>query len=371
MVSLQEWHKELSRRRRAFWEIAQRKECDLALIYGSREHPEAFRYLTNFVPVLGDMWGILKGDEQMTCLLNFHWQLKEARTYSGLEDWHGIFDPLPSLLDGLAEASPQRLAVFGMDRITFAAVEAIRKRFPGITLLETDGDFRVIRRRKSALEIELLRQAVHLTEKALCSIREELRPGMLETEVAARLNFLVFSEGADMAFPVTVMSGNEDDSIIRLPLGRRIQEGESVMIDIGAMYEGYQADVSRTFVIGEAGPRQRHAWETILRAYEAVLKLARPGTPCLVLHQTASQILEEAGYPLKHRIGHGVGLATSFEWPSLDSEISVLESGMTLAIEPGVYEFGVGAMKLEDVLLITEEGCEVLSDSARNLTVGA
>jgi Xaa-Pro dipeptidase len=97
--------------------------------------------------------------------------------------------------------------------------------------------------------------------------------------------------------------------------------------------------------------------------------MARPGVPCVAVHNAAAEIIHQAGFTLAHRIGHGIGLATSFEWPSLDTEPSPLEPGMTICIEPGVYAPGIGNMKLEDDLLITDTGCELLTHSDRTLEV--
>ena len=93
MIMTDPWQQELTKRRSKIWSIIVNSNCDIGLIYSSREHPEPFRYLTNFVPTLGDMWGILVNQDQMTNVLNFHWELNEARQVSGLNDWHGYFDP--------------------------------------------------------------------------------------------------------------------------------------------------------------------------------------------------------------------------------------------------------------------------------------
>ena len=111
MVTLQDWHEELKVRRSKVWNIVQGEGCDIGLVYSSREHPEPFRYLTNFSPVLGDMWGVVSGEEEMSCLLNFHWELNEASQVSGLQDWHGHFDPYPFLFEKLSELKPGRIAV--------------------------------------------------------------------------------------------------------------------------------------------------------------------------------------------------------------------------------------------------------------------
>ena len=105
------------------------------------------------------------------------------------------------------------------------------------------------------------------------------------------------------------------------------------------------------------------------RAYDEALALARPDIPCRDLQRAASAVIERNGFDVAHRIGHGIGLATSYEWPSLDTEEALLEPGMTICIEPGVFAPGVGNMKLEDDLVITEAGCDVLTRSDATLSV--
>ena len=131
---------------------------------------------------------------------------------------------------------------------------------------------------------------------------------------------------------------------------------------------GYQGDATRTVVVDRPTQTQLDAWDVVRRAYDAALELARPGVPCLELHRAAAAIIEGAGFEVAHRIGHGIGLATSYEWPSLDTETAPLEPGMTICIEPGVFAPGSGNMKLEDDLVITEDGHELLTESDRSLT---
>ena len=116
---------------------------------------------------------------------------------------------------------------------------------------------------------------------------------------------------------------------------------------------------------------QRRVWDAVLGSYEAALEAVRPGTPCVLVHKAAARAAEGAGFSLAHRIGHGIGLATSFEWPDLANEQAELEPGVTICIEPGIAVPGAGVMKLEDDVLVTENGCELLTHSERSLEAGA
>lgn len=368
MRTSSDWQIELHKRRRKNWEIIQETGCDICLIFSNREHPASFRYLTNFVPALGDMWGLQTGDSNMTCILNFHWELNEARQISGLDDWHGHLDPYPFLFEKLTSLKPQRIAVLGMEYIPWQIYNWIKETL-GAECIPIDARFEMLRRVKSPFEIELLREAVRVTDLAFSEVRSLIEPGVQEAELAAAILYTFNKNSCESAFSPLVIGGTDADSAVIARKARRrpLEIGDTLMIDIGAAYQGYQADVSRTFVLGKPNHLQQHIWDTVQRAYDAVITLCRPGTPCSSLQKTAQKIIADAGYTLDHRIGHGFGLATSFEWPSLDNETAELQPGNTLAIEPAIYKIGAGAMKLEDCVLITDNDYEVLSMCKRSI----
>ncbi len=369
MIDRSEWRDELAGRRRRVWDILQAHQCDAGLVYGGFGHAEPFRYLTNFVPVLGDAWAIVTGPVLLSCVLNFDWQLEEARQQSGLADWTGQFDPLPPIIEALKVVRPRRVGVIGRHRLPVAVEETLRLVMPGVSWLDLGAEVALLRRRKSDLEVRLLQAAARITDEAFDVIREELRPGLTEHEVAARLSYLMQRAGAELSFPPTVISGNEQPIMIRMPTNRRLQAGDTVMIDMGAVVQGYQADASRTYVLGRPSAIQAKVWAVVLAAYEAALAQVRPGVPCNESHRAAAAVIGDAGYRLIHRIGHGIGLATSFEWPSLISETEPLSPGVTICLEPGIYMPGAGNMKLEDDLVVTEDGYRLLTHSSRELAL--
>jgi Xaa-Pro aminopeptidase len=357
---------ELAARRTVFaaslWEL----ECDAALVYGSQGHTENFRYLTNFAPVLGDMWAISDAERGFACILNFTWQLEEARRASGIDSWQGSFDAVPSVVEAVARRQPARLGVVGLSRVPAAFVDALRARLD-VELVDATEALALMRRTKSPLEADRLREAGRVTDAALELLHAEAAPGLTEKELAARLGYEMHRLGADWAFPPCVIAGVDDPIPIRNPTDRPLARGDTVMVDLGAAVGGYCGDASRTLVLGEPSPLQEEGWAIVTAAYEAALEACRPGVPCADVHRAAASVIERAGYPLAHRIGHGIGLATSFEWPSLDSEEAPLAPGMTICIEPGIYAPGLGNMKLEDDVLITDSGHELLTTARRDL----
>jgi Xaa-Pro aminopeptidase len=370
VVAVEEaWIVELRERRERVRGILEAAGCDAGLVFGCPQHDQGFRYLANFTPVLGDSWLVLGASER--CVLNFTWQLDEARAASGIEGWDGAFDAIPLVVEAVRETGAARVGVVGLERLPAPAHRALLETLPGLELVDVAPAVAALRRRKSPLEIDALRRACAVTDRMLDAARAGARPGVTERALAAELSAIALAGGGDLAFETTVIGGVDEPIPIRRPTGRAFQAGDSVMVDLGAQVDGYQGDASRTFVLGRAGAEQRRAWDVVRRAYEAAIEVARPGVPCRELHRVSSAIIEEAGFRLAHRIGHGIGLATSFEWPSLDSEAAPLEPGVTICIEPGVYAPGIGNMKLEDDVLITDDGCELLTTSDATLEVPA
>jgi Xaa-Pro aminopeptidase len=363
-----DWSAELTARRLKFREVLDAAGCDAGLVFGCDGHAQHFRYLTNFVPVLGDSW--LFASDGIRCFLTFQWQILEAIGRSGIERWEAAFDPVPLVVGALKEAGPRRVGVAGLDRMPVSAWRSLVE-VSGVELVDVGVNFAMLRRRKSPLEVDRLRAAARLTDAMLDAARSTIHEGITESELAAQLSTIPLASGGRCAFETTVVSGTDEPIPIRLPTARRIQRGDTVMIDLGAEVDGYQADATRTFIVGPPSRAQQKVWSVVVSAYEAAVELARPGVPCRDLHRAAARIIESAGYKLAHRIGHGIGLATSYEWPSLDVEESPLEPGVTICIEPGVYTAGAGNMKLEDDVLITEDGCEMLTRSGRGVELSA
>jgi Xaa-Pro aminopeptidase len=362
VIAAADWPPELERRRAAVRGIVEAAGCDTFLAFGAHGHAEHFRYLTNFAPALGDCWLVWGADHAPVCVLDFSWQFAEARRSSGIDDWRAKFGAASLVAKTVADVGPGRLAVAGLDRLPVKAWEVVHGDFD---VVDVGDEVARLRRAKSPLESELLREAARLTDRGLEVARAEAQPGISERELAARIGQAL---GPEWAFPPTVVSGNDDPIPIREPTERRLEQGDSVMVDIGASFAGYQADASRTFVVGgEPNELQQRVWAAVLRSYEAALDAVRAGVPSRSVHQAGAQAAETAGFRVAHRIGHGIGLATSFEWPDLEHEDAPLEAGTTICIEPSIAVEGAGVMKLEDDVIVTEDGFELLTASDRSL----
>ncbi|MEW5723001.1 MAG: M24 family metallopeptidase [Thermodesulfobacteriota bacterium] len=207
-------------------------------------------------------------------------------------------------------------------------------------------------------------RALRITEAALAETVAALRPGLTEIEAARFLEEAMRRRGAEgPAFETTMASGPNAALPHATPGSRKIREGETVIIDCGAKVNGYRADMTRTVVLGRPQPWVREIYELVRRAQLAAIKAIGPGVMSDAVDTAARDPIIQAGYGpnFGHALGHGVGLATH-EAPSLSqSRPSLLEVGMIVTVEPGIYLEGRGGVRLEEMVLVTRTGAKVLN----------
>lgn len=278
------------------------------------------------------------------------------------------------------EVFHQALKAVGLTRAR-VGVEPTRLRFRELRLLETAAPratweeatevLAELRTRKDEGEVEHIRRAVAVAEAALKATLAVVRPGMTEQEVAAELVLQLLRHGSEpeLPFPPIVASGPNSANPHAMPTDRVLQPGDLVLIDWGARVEGYVSDLTRVFVLGEPRPEWLRWTRLVEEAQAAACAVARPGVPAGEVDRAARQVLEEAGYGphFLHRTGHGMGLE-AHEPPYLYGENTrLLEPGMVFTIEPGLYFPGHGGVRIEDDVVVTTQGCRVLSTLPRGL----
>lgn len=361
--------RELADRRRRVLEAAAAAGARGVLLFATDGRGYNLRYLTNFAPIYGDAF-LAMTERRTVYLLTFNWEIPRAKLASDVEEFIATFDLVGQVTETLAalELARGRVATIGFDRIPHPMYQALQEHNPGVEFVDITPAVERLRRRKSPYEVAQLRRAAQVTDAGYAAVRAALRPGMTEGEVAAVADQAMKAQGAgELAFPTNVVSGPDRAMPVGLPTERVLREGDVVMVDMGAMWGGYHADMTRTYVVGTPSRAQQAVWDAVREAWQWVVDEIRPGTPCRRLHQTARAVLERHGYALTHRIGHGIGLHTSLEWPNLETDETPLEPGNTFCIEPGVYIPGVGSFKLEDDFVVTDDGFELLSHADRAL----
>lgn len=252
---------------------------------------------------------------------------------------------------------------FEAEHLPYAALERLRELSPA-EWVPTKGVVERLRLKKTPEEVQRIRKAQALAEEALAHALTLLRPGVEEREVALEIEFFLRRRGAEgVAFPPIVASGARGALPHAGASEKRLEPGELITLDLGAKVAGYHSDMTRTFALGKPSPEMRRVYQAVLAALEAALENLKPGRTGKEVDALARETLKRHGLDrhFVHSLGHGVGLAVH-EGPSLSPYTEeVLEPGMVVTVEPGVYLPGVGGVRIEELVLLTEEGIELLS----------
>jgi len=239
----------------------------------------------------------------------------------------------------------------------------------GVEFVATSGIVEGLRAVKDEDELATLRRAIALGDSAYSHIADFMAPGMTEQQVAWELESFMRTHGAEkVAFEIIVAAGPNGAMPHARTTDHAIQAGEPVVMDLGAVIEGYHSDLTRTVALGEADGRYREVYEIVLRAQRLALQGIRPGMTGQEADAIAREAIAEAGYGdvFGHGLGHGVGLVIH-EKPGVGrlSDKDVLQPGMVFSVEPGIYLPGEFGVRIEDVAVLCEDGLEVLSQAAK------
>jgi Xaa-Pro dipeptidase len=229
-----------------------------------------------------------------------------------------------------------------------------------------------LRKVKSPAEVACLREAQRITDAAYHACLDYAREGVNELDLLRVLGMKMMEEGADTPGMQIITSGPARYKMTNpWPTDRKLEKGDMVIFDIGAVYKGYWADITRGFFIGEVSTRQREFYEAAKEITRVTVEAVRPGVTCASVDAVADQAITERGYKdyVLHRTGHSLGLEVH-ELPSIaPGDETILQPGMVVTIEPGIYDFSIGAFRMEDLILVTETGYEYLSHAERELIV--
>lgn len=240
----------------------------------------------------------------------------------------------------------------------------------GPTLVPTLGLVEAGRRTKDAAEIELIERACAIADRALADVAPTLAPGLTEVEVRNALEQRMRDHGAAGPSYETIVATGPVNAPLphHRPTATPIEAGHTVIIDVGALVDGYHSDMTRTFVIGEPSALQREVYEVVLAAQQAGVAAVRPGLDTRELDAVCRGIISEAGFGpwFTHGTGHGVGLLIH-EDPFVNSSTGYeLQVGDVVTVEPGVYRGDLGGVRVEDLVEVTSTGCRVLTRSPKD-----
>lgn len=257
-------------------------------------------------------------------------------------------------------------------RMRFFEGEAIRRRAQGATVTDADASLERLRIRKDGAEVAALRRAVEISEQALQLTLEDVRVGMSEIELADTLEAHMKALGSEeLSFKTILHAGGNTALPHSGPLAYRIQAGDPLLIDFGAVYGGYRADITRVVFVGEPGAEERRFYSAVQAANAAGRAAAGPGAAASAVDTAARRVLIDAGYGslIRHRTGHGIGLEPHEAPYIVEGNDLLLEPGMVFTVEPGIYRMNRIGVRIEDDVLVTARGAESISTFSRELTV--
>ena len=229
--------------------------------------------------------------------------------------------------------------------------------------------FLMMRARKAPDEVAKMKKAIDISELALQATLEQVHPGMTERQIADILTAEMNDRGAQGIAFMLVLTG-EKSGLPHGNTGDRVWgEDEFLLIDFGAKFDDYPADITRTFCVGEPTDQMRAMYDAVYEANKAAREFAKPGVTCEDVDVVARNVIKAAGLGeyFIHRLGHGLGLSVH-ELPNIvEGDKTILEPGMVFTIEPGVYIPQVGGVRIEDNVVVTDDGIEVLTSFPREL----
>ncbi|MFG0252433.1 MAG: M24 family metallopeptidase [Phycisphaerales bacterium JB038] len=264
------------------------------------------------------------------------------------------------------------LAAIGIQAefVTLANRKALAKAVGARKLKETQGVLGKLRIFKDESEIKLLRRGVKVAQEALTEMLTAVKPGVTEYALAARLDYEMRIRGAqDESFPAIVAAQANGALPHAVPGPTKVRKGRPLLVDWGACIDGYRSDLTRTFHVGPFSRQMREIYEIVLESQLAGIAAIKPGASGKEVDDASRKVIVDAGYGkyFGHGLGHGIGLdvheAPSLSWRSSD----VLEPGMVVTVEPGIYLPDIGGVRIEDDVLVTERGHKVLSNYPKDI----
>jgi Xaa-Pro aminopeptidase len=332
--------------------------CDLdAILFTSVEN---IRYLCGFTGSDGAF--IITQKESFFLTDSRYWtqadeEVKGTRIIHYKKKMEGIF----SLLFDL------KLGKIGFESafLPFSAYQFLTERLAnGAGLLPLEEELKNLRAVKDTHELTRIRKAIDISSNAFSQITERLKEGVVEREVALEMESVMKRGGADaIGFDIIIASGKRSALPHGKASGKRIEKGDFILIDFGSGFQGYHSDQTRTVVCGNPSPEQRKIYQIVREAHDKAIEKVRPGIPVGEVDGAARDHIRNQGYGeyFGHGTGHGIGLAVH-EDPAVNSENKgLLQEGMVFTIEPGIYIPDWGGVRIEDMVLVTPHGVEVLT----------
>ena len=272
--------------------------------------------------------------------------------------------------EALAEAGAEK-AGFEEQRMTVAE-HAVYSEKLHCTLTPASALMTELRGSKDEEELSCMTAAQRIAEGALEQILKEIRPGMTEKEIAARLNYLMVSAGAEKtSFDTIVASGPNGSMPHAVPGMRKVREGDFITMDFGCVYKGYCSDMTRTVALGRPSDEMRNVYDIVLQAQLAGIAAAKAGVTGAVIDGAARKVIQDAGYGVYfgHSFGHSLGIDIHEAPNAAPGNDKPMPDGAVVSAEPGIYLPGKFGVRIEDVMILRPDGAQVITKAPKALLV--
>jgi len=287
---------------------------------------------------------------------------------SDVDTWLEHEDPVEILAENFERLDLDGAVVAINEDAPWGWIKRLGDRLPGLLFVDATSHLSRIRMVKSPQEVDWMRMACAITDKALETGFEKMRTGMTESDLAGIITAEIRTSGGGAGY-AGVLFGERAALPHGRPGKRELEPGDCVLVDMGTKIHGYSSDLTRTVFYGEPTARHAEIYDLVYEANRVAYEAVRPGVACGELDSIARKVVEDGGYGehFIHRLGHGVGLQ-GHERPYIVQGNEVeLEPGMTFTIEPGIYIVGEVGVRVEDTVVCTPEGCERLTRLSREL----
>lgn len=341
------------------------KNLDLDAVLVS--NPNNLRYVSGFA---GETGYLYISQNRHAVITDFRYTIQaemEAEGYEIITIGNGGY--VEAINDMLISENIENLG-FEAEDMLYSTFQTFKENLKVKNFQPIGNEITRMRRIKTANELEFIRKAEAIGDQVFTEMLDYIKPGMTELEIAARIEYLLKMNGAQaLSFSSIVASGFNSSMPHAVPTEKKVMVGDFLTMDFGCVYEGYCSDMTRTIVIGKASEEQKKVYQTVLEAQEAALAFIKAGYQGKEIDKVARDIIYKAGYEgcFGHGLGHSVGLHIH-ENPRLSPmEEEIIEAGMAVTVEPGIYMKGFGGVRIEDLVAVTEEGCVNFTNSAKEL----
>lgn len=342
------------------------KEKDIEAFLVTKK--ENVRYLSHFTGTAGKLL-ITQNDSVFITDFRYLEQAAEQTDGCVIEEISSNF------IDGFAELLKRkniRNLSFESQDLNVKTYHKFKEKLNVDSLNPMESMVEKLRMIKDQNEINKIKKAVEIADQGFQFLLDFIEPGKTEREISLELEFFMKRKGGEAnAFDFITASGKRGALPHGVASTKKIEKGDLVTIDFGTVFQGYHSDITRTIAVGKPSEKLKEIYEIVLNAQQKVIAEIKAGMSCVEADKIARNLIAEAGYKdnFGHGLGHGIGLEIH-EGPRVSyTSDDKLKTGMVVTDEPGIYVSGLGGVRIEDDLLITEQGCEVLNSAPKELII--